>query len=186
MYCSYFGEGEMILFELLYFMLPAAFANMAPVILRKFLPFFDKPIDFKRKLFGKRIFGSHKSFGGIIFGTITGMFICFLQFMIQHIGLYSLDFIDYSDWIIIGFLLSFGALFGDLMKSFLKRQIGVKPGARFIPFDQVDFSIGALLFFSIYSELSYIYWLMIIIGAFFLHITVNHLSFFLKIRNEKW
>jgi CDP-2,3-bis-(O-geranylgeranyl)-sn-glycerol synthase len=188
MYSCLVGEREMIelILQLLYFMLPAAGANMAPVIFRKFLPLFDKPVDFKRLFRGKRIFGAHKSWGGIVFGTLFGILICFIQFYIQYREIYSLFFVDYTYWYVIGFLLSFGALFGDLMKSFFKRQIGIKPGKRFIPFDQIDFSLGALALFSIYQLLPFLYWILIIVGAFFLHITVNHISFFLKIRNEKW
>jgi hypothetical protein len=32
----------------------------------------------------------------------------------------------------------------DSVKSFVKRRVGIAPGAPWIPFDQLDFVIGAL------------------------------------------
>ncbi len=41
-------------------MLPAYFANMAPIIVRK-VPILNYPVDFGKKLGGIRVFVSHKS-----------------------------------------------------------------------------------------------------------------------------
>jgi len=40
----------------------------------------------------------------------------------------------------------FGALIGDIIKSFFKRRIGKKRGQDWIPFDQIDFILGVLFF----------------------------------------
>ncbi|MBR9703121.1 CDP-archaeol synthase, partial [Candidatus Woesearchaeota archaeon] len=42
-----------------------------------------------------------------------------------------------------GFLAGFGALLGDLVESFIKRQLGFKSGELFFPWDKIDFVIGA-------------------------------------------
>jgi CDP-2,3-bis-(O-geranylgeranyl)-sn-glycerol synthase len=48
-------------------------------------------------------------------------------------------------WLSLGFLLGLGAMAGDAAKSFFKRRLGIAPGHPWIPFDQIDFQIGALL-----------------------------------------
>jgi len=40
----------------------------------------------------------------------------------------------------------FGALIGDIVESFFKRRIGKVRGQDWIPFDQLDFILGALFF----------------------------------------
>lgn len=167
-------------------MLPAYFANMAPVLFRN-INFLNYPVDFNVKFKGKPLLGKNKTYRGLFFGVLFALLIASLQyylygfFFFRDISIYS-----YDNWLLIGFLLGFGALFGDLVKSFFKRRCSVNPGCRFIPMDQLDYSIGAIVFFSFYSLLSWGKILLIVIMGFFLHIIVNHIAFYLKIRNEKW
>jgi hypothetical protein len=44
-----------------------------------------------------------------------------------------------------GFWIGFCALLGDLAKSFFKRQREIPPGKSWVPFDQIDWGIGAVL-----------------------------------------
>jgi CDP-2,3-bis-(O-geranylgeranyl)-sn-glycerol synthase len=181
--------NDIILFLLscMYLMLPAYISNMSPLIGRKFLPLYNKPLDFHLTFRKKRIFGNNKSIGGILTGIIAGTITCFIQHLIQNNNLFlNITYLNYSNWLIIGLLLSFGALAGDFIKSFFKRQIEIKPGKKFIPFDQIDFSIGALLFLSFSILLPIKMIITIIILSFILHIITNHISFYLGIRKEKW
>ena len=98
----------------------------------------------------------------------------------------NISFFDYSNWIVFGLLMGFGALTGDLIKSFFKRRIGIKPGGKFIPFDQTDFVVGALVFIIPVFGFNWKIFLTSLVLSFILHIIVNHISFYLKIRNEKW
>ena len=135
-----------------YLMLPAYFANMAPVLVKDIhlFDFLAKPIDFGKKIKGKPILGSHKTFRGFIFGVIFALIIAYVQHILYRYPFFSsISFINYSNWIAVGFLLGFGALFGDSVKSFFKRRVGIKPGHRFIPWDELDYTIGSLLFISI-------------------------------------
>ena len=86
----------------------------------------------------------------------------------------------------IGFLLGFGALFGDIVKSFFKRRIGIKPGERFIPWDQLDFVFGALAFVSFVFVLPVEMIIIAIVASFLLHIATNHVGFYLKIHKGRW
>ena len=83
-------------------------------------------------------------------------------------------------------MLGFGALFGDSVKSFFKRQLNIKPGKSWIPFDQVDWIIGAILFSIFYVALSLydVIFAIIIFGV--LHPIVNLIGYFLKIKKNKF
>lgn len=169
-----------------YFMLPAYFANMAPVIIKK-INFFNYPIDFNIKFNNKPVLGSHKTFRGLIFGVIFAVIIAYAQFLLYQLEFFRLlSFFDYDGWLLLGFLMGFGALTGDAIKSFVKRRIGIKPGEKFIPFDQIDFVAGAFAFTAIFFDLSVKIFAVSLLLTFALHIIVNHLAFYMKIRREKW
>ena len=172
-------------------MLPAYIANMAPVFVRK-IPVLGWPIDFRKKVGGTRILGDHKTARGILAGIIAGIIIFSLQVVlfrfefIQAISLvhYENFFAQFS--VIPGFLLGFGAMFGDAIKSFFKRRVGIKPGSPWIPFDQIDFIIGAVIFILPLYHLSWKAMIILLIATPILHIATNHIGYYLKIRKVKW
>ena len=83
-------------------------------------------------------------------------------------------------------MLGGGALIGDAVESFFKRQIGVSHGNPWIPFDQIDYTIGAILFGSIFYFPGFWNSVILIVVSAVLHILVNHIGFCLKIRSTKW
>lgn len=169
-----------------YFMLPAYFANMAPVMVKR-IKLFDFPVDFNKKLNGKPILGSHKTFRGSIFGIIFAIIIAYAQFLLYKIEFFrSVSFFTYEKWLLLGFLMGFGALFGDAIKSFFKRRLDIKPGHKFIPFDQIDFIVGALVFAMLLVDVTLKIFLTSLFLSIILLIIVNHTAFYMKIRREKW
>ncbi|MDO8660460.1 MAG: CDP-archaeol synthase [Candidatus Woesearchaeota archaeon] len=166
---------------LLYFMLPAYVANMMPVLMKK-VPLFDIPVDNNALLCGKPVFGQNKTWRGLVFGVLAGVVVGFLQslfgFSIIH------NFVQF--WFPISVLLSAGALFGDLVKSFLKRRMGISPGNSWLVFDQLDYVIGALLFVSpfFWPGIGATVILLIFSGAG--HVLVNHIGFWLGMQKTKW
>lgn len=115
----------------LVFFVPAYVANMAPVFVRH-LPLLDYPLDFGLKLRGSRVLGANKTVRGLLFGTIMGGVTGWI------LQAFSLPI----TWK-IGLLLGFAALVGDAVKSFFKRRLSIRPGATWIPFDQLDFLVFA-------------------------------------------
>lgn len=175
-----------LILSAIYFMLPAYFANMAPVFARK-INFLDYPVDFNKKFKGKPILGSHKTWRGLFFGILAGIIVAYIQNLLYRFPIFqNISFIDYSNWLAVGFLLSFGALVGDSVKSFFKRRFNIKPGKPFIPWDQIDYSLGAVLFIYMFYHLSLIQIITVILTSFFGHIIINHLGYYLKIREVKW
>jgi CDP-2,3-bis-(O-geranylgeranyl)-sn-glycerol synthase len=167
-------------------MLPAYFANMGPVLVKK-INFLNYPVDFNKKFKGKPILGNHKTWRGLFFGILFGIVVAYLQKLLYTNPFFAgLSFMDYSNWLAVGFLLGFGALFGDMVKSFFKRRVNVKPGKPFIPWDQLDYSIGALLFVSIVFSLTWQIIITVIVANFILHVAANHISYYLKLTDVKW
>ena len=170
----------------IYLMLPAYFANMSPVIFKK-IDFLDYPVDFNKKINGQPIFGRNKTFRGFFFGVIFAIIIAYLQFLLHDVSFFNkLSFTNYESWMLFGFLMGFGALAGDLAKSFFKRRVNIKPGNKFIPFDQIDFPVGSLLLTSILFGLTLKIYIVAVLVSVALDIAVNHVSFYLKIRNKAW
>ncbi len=147
----------LVALQLIYFFLPCYVANGSPPLLAK-LPLLRKwnaPADFGCSWNGKRLLGSHKTLRGILLGTLLGG----LVFLFQKYAIsgaapsllpapsMTMPLIPYASlpwW--FGFLFAFGAIgVGDAGKSLFKRRIGVKPGKPWIPFDQLDYTIGAFL-----------------------------------------
>ena len=120
-----------LLINMAWFYLPAAVANMVPVLATKYkwTEFLNKPVDAGKTWGGKRILGDNKTLRGFILGTAAGTLVGFLQ----------------GHGVLLGFALSFGALAGDSIESIIKRQSGITPGKSLPVLDQIDYVLGASL-----------------------------------------
>jgi len=164
--------------NIIYLLLPGYFANMSPVFFKK-MNFLNYPTDFNKKLNGKRILGENKTFRGIFFGVLVSIPIAYLQKLINLEN----TIINYDNFILIGFLLGFGALFGDLIKSFFKRRLNISPGKPFIPFDQVDHVVFSLLFLSLFYKINFNVFAIAVLTTFPLHMIINYIGYKLKLRD---
>ncbi|MFQ6049533.1 MAG: CDP-archaeol synthase [Candidatus Paceibacterales bacterium] len=175
----------------LYFFLPAYFTNMTPPLIKKagIFNFFDRPVDFDRKFRGQPILGVHKTWRGVILGIIVGILITLLQlWFYQFPFIRGISFFDYRkiNIFLFGFLISSGAVFGDLLFAFIKRRLKIKPGARFLPFDQTNYVIGAFIFLTPFLKLNLIIWVTLFVLTFFLHIIFNRIGYLLGLHSSKW
>ena len=166
-----------IIIQAFWIVIPIYVANASAVIVGG-----GTPIDFgKTWNDGRRILGDGKTWRGLFAGTFLGMTAGFgLAVVASYLStseynfLYLTNFEGFPVMILILFSLCFGALLGDVLESFFKRSIGKGRGQDWIPFDQLDFIVGALLFSFLASELLYVVhftsdqW-------FFVHITLWHI-----------
>jgi len=160
---------DIILYPIIY-ILPAYVANGAPVLFGG-----GKPLDFDRKINGKRIFGNHKTIRGTVSSLIAGIIIGLLEYPFLH---YMLG---------IAILLAVGANIGDLLGSFLKRQIAFKPGKSAPILDQYGFFVLALLVALPLGHLPDIYgiiFLVILTGV--MHPLTNLGAYLLKLKEVPW
>lgn len=178
--------------QLFYLMLPGIFANMMPVFAGKLniLKSLAVPVDFNKKWFdNKPIFGSHKTFRGFVTGIFVSIIIIYLQIKLYNYDFFQkLSIIPYSQYnfFILGFLLGFGVLFGDTLKSFFKRRLDIKPGKPFIPFDQIDSVLGALLLVSIIYIPTFKLVISLILLSIITHFTVRTIGYYSGITKERW
>lgn len=116
--------------EIIWLLMPAALANMAPVFATHFnwLPSLNLPIDNGLKWRNRRLLGDNKTVRGFLIGGLVAALVSLFQ-----------------GGILQGTIIGLSALLGDAAFSFLKRRLGISPGAPWIPFDQIDFVVGALI-----------------------------------------
>jgi len=161
-----------------------------PVIFARlnWLDFLAKPIDGGKLFAGQEIFGSHKTWRGLLVGILGGIIIAGLQAELQITSLgCALSLNDYQqNWLVFGFLGGAGALLGDLLKSFFKRRFSIASGSAWPIFDQLDFIAGFfLLTFWIFNP----GWLIIVTVfglTILLHPLTNIVAFFLGIKKVWW
>jgi CDP-2,3-bis-(O-geranylgeranyl)-sn-glycerol synthase len=169
-----------ILLESFWFMLPAYFAAMAPVFARK-IDFLNIPVDFGRKFKGKRIFGPNKTWKGVFFGVLAAVMIAVFQSPVKDAEFRLIE----ADPLLLGLLIGLGAMAGDLAKSFFKRQIGIPAGKPWIPFDQMDYALGAIAFASVIYMPSIPHILTMVLLSSILHFVARLGGFHLGIRKNK-
>ena len=159
--------------ELVWLMLPAYCANMAP-------PFVKYWQGWNRSI-SRTYLGDHKTIVGFALGIVAGIVTAFLQSLFEFTSLWKP-----GDWLAVGLMIGAGAMCGDAIKSFFKRRIGIVPGERWIPADQLDFVVGALIPLSVLVSLDWTDVQAILGFTFVADIVVNHASFHLGIRDTRW
>ncbi len=192
----------------LWLFLPAYVANMSPVFTAKLLPKWSAPIDGGRTLEdGGRMLGDGKTWRGLAGGAVTGGIASTLIALGAGPGSTAFfagwDF-GYGDgsplWAIFlfGAFVGFMALTGDAVESYFKRRTGRARGAPWIPFDQLDFVAFGLIGMALASpllasgwivEMVFLDWIVLatlLIGTVALHLLVNRVGYWLKLKEVPW
>lgn len=163
------------LLELVWLMLPAYCANMAPPF-AKFWRGWNRPIH-------RRLLGDHKTIVGFTLGVAVAVGAAFLQSRLSP----TLPLLWSRDaWLAVGLASGVGALGGDAIKSLFKRRIGIAPGASWIPADQVDFVVGALTVLAFFVTLRASDVVLVLAFSFVADVAVNQIAFRIGIRDTAW
>lgn len=177
------------LFFALWFFVPAGVANVMPIFAAH-LPFLKKysyPIDFYHSFGGKRIFGEHKTIRGFLSGILIGTMVALLQGSIVHatnLGqIFPTEYVQ-SNMLLLGLLLSSGALLGDMAKSFFKRRVHIPEGKTWIPFDQIDYIFGGILLSWFVVKLGVGVYAAVILLWFGIHIASTYIGYFLRLKES--
>ena len=170
-------------FVVLLIMAPAYLANTVAVLTGG-----RYPID-QGKLYsdGNRILGDGKTWSGLIGGTIGGISV---GWGIALFTEYELGAQSFS----IFFLLSFGALFGDMTASFYKRRQNLQRGDKFALLDMYDFIMMSLFLCFLFERNWLLSWILdgwiplftILVLTPFLHRGVNIIGYKIGVKNEPW
>ncbi len=181
----------------LWIMGPAYIANSVAVLTGG-----KYPIDQGRTLSdGNRILGDGKTWSGLLGGTLGGiMFGIILDSGDGRMTLERLTGEEHvqSLWsenpVMVFFLLSFGALFGDMAASFYKRRQNLLRGDKFAILDMYDFIFMSLLLCIIFQRDWLLSWILdgwaplftVLILTPFLHRGVNIIGYNIGVKNEPW
>lgn len=80
--------------------------------------------------------------------------------------------------------MGFGALAGDAIESFFKRQSGIAAGNSWFPFDQTDYIVGGLAMSLFVSAWDTKLFLVVIFEYFGLHLFTSYLAFKMKLKDK--
>lgn len=175
----------------LWFLLPAAISNAAPVFAASIpgLKKYDTPIDLGKTWRGKRLFGEHKTWRGIVAGVITSTVVLWAQvalFENTDWARYLSSGIDYTTLpvLLLGPLFAIGALGGDALESLIKRQRDIPSGSAWIPFDQLDYIFGSVLVSLFFVILTPVQYLLIFVVWFISHIIASYIGYKLGLKKD--
>ena len=179
------------IFFALWFFAPAAIANVVPIFAAAIpqLYKYDTPMDFGKTFRGKRILGDHKTWRGLITGLIFATITLWLQqYLFANVSwIHNLtDQVDYASLptLLLGPLFAIGALGGDALESFFKRQRGLAPGRGWFPFDQTDYIIGTALVTAPFVPLTLIQYVWLIFLWLVIHVIATHVGWLLGLKER--
>ncbi len=141
---------------------------------------------------GNRILGDGKTWSGLIGGTIGG--IAFGVLLNLYGEPVTSSWGESWNMFSVFFLLSFGALLGDMTASFYKRRQNLQRGDKFALLDMYDFIIMSLLLCFIFQRDWLLSWILdgwvplftILVLTPFLHRGVNIIGYKIGVKNEPW
>ena len=181
--------------QILFFLSPLILVAIANGLCIKYdwLDRLKRPLDLGHSYRGRRIFGDHKSWRGLLINVVFCTLGTMIQGWLQNRGYFPpwlllLDYRDYGHF--LGIILGLGVTFGELPNSFLKRQLEILPGkkkkgplgAAFFLFDQVDLIIGIWVFFFFLIRPSPVLflWSIVLTGVF--HVIISIVGYLLGMR----
>lgn len=191
----------------LWLFLPAYLANMAPVFVAKLIPGWNAPIDGGRLAAdGRPILGPGKTWRGLVGGAVLAGFMALLMAALAPImGIVpaSDDFgrslgASPSNIFLFGAAVGAMALLGDAVKSYFKRRRNIVRGGSWFPFDQLDFVVFGLAGVFLFAWLLPPGWVAaafvsdwvvlatIVVGTPALHLLVNRIGYWLKLKDVPW
>lgn len=171
---------------------------MVPVLVAKWgwLGFLNKPIDGGRAWRGKRLLGDHKTWRGLVSGTFVAGMLGIVGGVFAMVGFdeygqtsrslwWELFMRQISEFGLLASLLGLGALLGDAVESFFKRQFAnVQPGVSWFPWDQVDYILGGMLFSMFFVGWSVSVYLLTFVIYFGLHLGVSYVGYLLGFKEK--
>ncbi len=130
----------------------------------------------------ERWLGSHKTWLGYAFAVVAATAVTVLQWRLDWPG----GLADYAQWARLGPACGLGAMLGDSAKSLVKRRLGIAPGQRWVPADQLDFVLGGLLALAFWVELGWLDVVLVLAMSFAATVLVNRIAYAIGVKNVPW
>lgn len=128
------------------------------------------------------LLGHHKTVVGFGLGVAAAVAVAFTQSRTSWVTAFSPS----GEWLEMSLAQGIGAMSGDAIKSYFKRRSGIAPGERWIPADQLDLAVGALLLTAWLVPLRWVDVGVIVVITFFDDIVVNKAAYQFGIRDSPW
>jgi CDP-2,3-bis-(O-geranylgeranyl)-sn-glycerol synthase len=168
-------------------MLPAYVPNNAAVLFGG-----GRPIDGGRTMGDGRVLGDGKTWRGTAFGTLAGVALAMTLTAVQPTASEVLG-VSLPQFPLAGaFALSFGAMLGDVLASFLKRRSGRERGAAFPGLDQLDFVVVSLAATYLVARSWFVEWftipvlVVVVVVTPVLHVGTNVIAYQTGLKDEPW
>ncbi len=173
-----------LLFNSIIYILPAYIANASACVFGG-----GTPLDGgKNFIDGRRLIGNGVSFKGTFFGLLCGTIASILEGIIINLNIVGniAFYFNTFEWAYVGFLLSLGALFGDMFGSFIKRRMGLAQGKPAPILDQVGFVIFAILFAYPVVPIPLDMIIVLLIITPLVHLSANIIAYKLGLKDVWW
>jgi CDP-2,3-bis-(O-geranylgeranyl)-sn-glycerol synthase len=182
--------------SVLWLLLPAYVANAVATLPRGRGP----PMDFGRvwPTDGRRVLGPSKTWSGFLFGGFAALPVALLEAWLILIAPPNLQLVPRLASTVlaavpVAAILTFGAMSGDALGSFLKRRLGRPSGARTILLDQLPFVLVPIavglagypsLFFGVFASWEAVLWLLVYTLG--LHAAFNWVGYKVGVKKVPW
>ncbi len=170
--------------EALWVILPAYGANgLVPIARGK------HPVDGGRMWRGKPILGPGKTWEGLVFGTLIGAGVglieqTFFPFVPFGISAVPLTILPMS--VLLGAVLGFGAICGDMVGAFIKRRLGLARGAAAPILDQDNFIVGSLLAAALLAPMKWEWAILMLVITPVIHYGTCVIGYKLRLKQTPW
>ena len=158
------------------YLVPMYCANATPILVHG-----TRPLDFGKKLGGKRVFGKGKTLVGTLAG-IAGGTVAGALFMLAFPQTLQLV----PGYLAFAFALSLGAIAGDTAKSFFKRRLGFESGQKWLIADQLDFIAGGLILSLLIRVPEWQIVVVLLVVTAFIHLATNFAAYKLGLKKVPW
>jgi CDP-2,3-bis-(O-geranylgeranyl)-sn-glycerol synthase len=160
--------------------LPAGIANVAPIIANKIplLNLWKTPLDFGMKFRDKPIFGKNKTWRGLVCGALLAAFAGIFVYIPANVT------VSVNEFVVGAAAMGIGALLGDAVESFFKRQAHIAPGHSWFPFDQIDYIIGGLALSYPFLHPSLAQMGAVLIIYFGLHLIASYIGYLFGLKDS--
>ncbi|MBN1940700.1 MAG: CDP-2,3-bis-(O-geranylgeranyl)-sn-glycerol synthase [Candidatus Diapherotrites archaeon] len=143
------------------------------------------PMDLNTKFIdNKPLLGPGKTFKGSIRGILCGTIASAALFFALPILSTPEGF--GANYILLGFLLSLGAVIGDILASFLKRRFDLERGKSVFLLDQLDFIVGGIALAAIIYVPSIVEIALLVVLTPTFHLLGNFIAFKTKKKQVPW
>ncbi len=147
---------------------------------------------------GRPVLGPSKTWSGFLFGSLAAMPIGLLEAWLILLAPPNLQLVPrlgttVAAAIPVVLILTFGAMTGDALGSFVKRRLGRASGARTVLLDQMPFVLVPIavglaaypaLFLGVFASLPGVFWLLVYTLG--LHTVFNWIGFWAGLKKVPW